>query len=51
VEFDFDSAPDDIAAGATPIPATFIQNGEVMAKILDSAGRTVINDTVECRVR
>jgi hypothetical protein len=51
VEFDFDSAPDDIAAGATPIPANFIQHGEVSAKILTADGRTVISDTVDCRVR
>ncbi len=51
VEVDFDSAPRAIAAGATPIPASFIQNGEVTAKILTAAGRTVISDTVDCRVR
>jgi len=51
VEVDFDSAPRDIAAGAAPIPANFIQNGEVTAKILTRDGRTVISDTVDCRVR
>ena len=50
-EVDFDSAPRDIAAGAAPIPANFIQNGEVTAKILTRDGRTVISDTVDCRVR
>jgi hypothetical protein len=50
-EFDFDSAPNNIAAGATAIPADFIKNGEVTGKILTPDGRTVISDTVDCRVR
>lgn len=50
-EFDFDSNPKDIAEGATPISVTFIQGGQVVGKILDAAGDTVISDTVKCRVR
>lgn len=33
VEFDFDSNPADIKAGATAIPATFIKNRTVLGKI------------------
>lgn len=51
VEFDFDSDPDDIADGATPIAPNFIQSGKVTGKILNPAGYTVISDTVSCRVR
>jgi len=51
VEFDFDSNPADIAAGATPISVTFIQGGQVVGKILNAKGATVISDTVRCRVR
>lgn len=50
-EFDFDSNPADIAAGATAISSTFIQNGQVTGKIVNSTGATVISDTVSCRVR
>lgn len=51
VEFDFDSNPNDVAAGATKIGAQFIQNATVTAKIINAAGRTVISDTEQCRVR
>lgn len=51
VEFDFDSNPVDIAAGATAISASFINNGSVTGKIVDASGNTVIADTVACRVR
>jgi len=51
VEFDFDSNPADIAAGAKPIGANFIQGGQVIGKILNASGATVIADTVQCRVR
>lgn len=52
VEFDFDSNPADIAAGATAIPATFITNtATVTGKVVDSRGMTVISDTEACRVR
>ena len=50
VEFDFDSNPGDIAAGATAIPRDFI-DGNVTGKILAPDGSTVISDTVACRVR
>lgn len=49
VEFDFDSNPANIAAGATAIPANFIQNRQVTGKILNQAGNTVIADTVRCK--
>jgi hypothetical protein len=54
VEFDFDSDPDDIAAGATAISATFIQassNPHVTAAILDMAGQTVVSAAGNCDVR
>ncbi len=50
-EFDFDSDPDDVAEGATEITANFIQAGQVIGKILDAAGDTVIMDMVTCRVK
>ena len=49
-EFDFDSNPADIAAGATAIPRTFIQ-GPVTGKILNARGSVVASDTVACRVK
>ncbi len=51
VEFDFNSQPNDIRAGATAIPATFVTGASVTGKIVDSLGNTVIADTVACRVR
>ncbi len=51
VEFDFDSNPADIAAGATAIAPTFIQGRQVVGKIVNAQGSTVISDTVSCRVR
>lgn len=48
VAFDFDSGTE---AGAIRIPANFIVNGQVIGKILDAQGRTVISDTEQCRVR
>ena len=50
VEFDFDSAPNDIAAGATAISRTFIQ-GAVTGKIVNAKGSVVASDTVACRTR
>ena len=47
VQFDFDSNPADITAGATGIGPTFIQGGSVTATI---AG-TAISITASCRVR
>lgn len=51
VEFDFDSKPADIAAGATAIASTFAINGTVTGKILMPDGSTLISDTIACRVR
>ena len=51
LECDFDSARADIAAGATAIPANFIQNGQVTGKLINAAGFTVATDTVTCRVK
>ncbi|MBL0088453.1 MAG: hypothetical protein IPP87_09110 [Ideonella sp.] len=51
VQFDFDSNPGDIAAGATAITATFITGGSVTGKVLAADGSTLIADTVACRVR
>ncbi len=49
VEFDFDSALDDIARGATAIPANFIQ-GPVNAEIRDDSGNVVtVAQSVPCR--
>lgn len=49
VEFDFDSDPGDIAAGATAIAAGFIQGGAVSARILDAQGNEVVSaDPVAC---
>ncbi len=50
VEFDFDSAANDIAAGATAISRTFIQ-GAVTGKIVNARGSVVASDTVGCRTR
>ncbi len=54
VEFDFDSDPGDIAAGATPIAAGFIQGSppQVTGQLLDAAGSAVIvQATVTCEDR
>lgn len=51
-QFDFDSNANDIAQGATALPANFIVDGRVKAVILNSAGQAA-TATVEaiCRVR
>lgn len=49
-EFDFDSDPANIAAGATPIAPDFIQ-GNVTGQILDDTGFVVTEATAVCRVR
>jgi hypothetical protein len=49
VEFDFDSNPNDVAAGATSIPAVFIQNGSVQGDLLDAAGAVLATATAGCR--
>ncbi|MDH3734890.1 MAG: hypothetical protein OEU54_15280 [Gemmatimonadota bacterium] len=54
MEFDFDSDPDDIAAGATAISATFIDTSStphVTASIVDAGGRTIVTAAGNCRVR
>jgi hypothetical protein len=48
VEADFDSNEGDVAAGATEIPANFVQ-GSVYGKIVDADGFTVVADTASCR--
>ena len=52
IEFDYDSAADDIAEGATAISADFIQNGTVSAVIVDSSDTVIasVNNAV-CAVR
>jgi hypothetical protein len=49
-EFDFDSDPGDIAAGATPIAAAFIQGNppQLTGEILDAGGAVVMSATVTC---
>jgi hypothetical protein len=53
VEFDFDSAGGDIAAGATPIDAAFIQGTppQVTGAILTLGGGVVVEATVDCVVK
>ena len=50
VEFDFDSEPDDIAAGATAIAEDFIQGAtpQVTCELLDGNGAVVVSLTVGC---
>jgi hypothetical protein len=52
-EFDFDSDPGDVAAGATPIPATFIQGTppQVTGRVISTSGDTVAEETVTCLER
>ena len=51
-QFDFDSNPNDIADGATAIPANFIVDGRVRGYLINEAGKRV-TPVVEaiCRVR
>jgi hypothetical protein len=52
VEFDFDSNPNDIRAGATAIGANFIRNGSVRAAIFNADGNVVAGPaTVACEIR
>ncbi len=52
VEFDFDSDPADIAAGAKAIPGNFITGGSVQAAIFDANGQIVAGPvTAACRMR
>lgn len=50
VEFDFDSDPGDITAGATPITRTFIQ-GSVTGQLINARGFTVAQTTSTCRIK
>ena len=51
-QFDFDSNPNDIAEGATPIPASFIVNGRVRAYLVNESNQRVTPIiTAICRVR
>jgi len=52
VEFDFDSNPNDIRAGATRIEANVIRNGSVRAAIFNAAGNMVAGPTTAaCEIR
>ncbi len=53
VEFDFDSDPGNIAAGAIPIAASFIQGSppQVSGEILDAGGAVVVSGVATCRQR
>lgn len=48
VEFDFDSDPANVAAGATRISRTFIQ-GQVTGQLINEQGFTVAQATRACR--
>ena len=52
-EFDFDSNANDIAAGATAIPAGFIEGTppQVIGQILDSQGAVIASAVGTCRDR
>ena len=53
-EFDFDSNRNDIAQGATPIPATFItarSGSDVIGEILNAQGQVVARQGVDCQFR
>ena len=52
VEFDFDSNPNDVAAGATAILPTFIAaraGADVVGEILNPQGQVVASQGVECQ--
>jgi hypothetical protein len=53
VEFDFDSDPDDIAAGAVAIAADFLQGDppHVTGEILDGAQNVIASATMICEQR
>ncbi len=52
-EFDFDSAPNDVAAGATRISASFVQGTppQVAGRIVNSAGVVVAQGIALCRTQ
>jgi hypothetical protein len=52
VEFDFDSNSNDIKAGATAIPATYIKGGKVVGSIRRAGTNALIGSVgAACRVR
>lgn len=51
VQTDYDSNPADIADGATPIAANFIQGARVTGRVIDASGTVVATRTAACRVR
>jgi hypothetical protein len=52
VQFDFDSNANDIAEGATAIPADFIVNGRVRGYLVNTSGERVSPVvTAICRIR
>ena len=52
VQFDFDSNPNDIAAGANVISKTFIQGTQVVVlQIVDASNTVVAQGAGSCRVR
>lgn len=50
-EFDFDSNPADIRAGATAIASTFISGAQVTGEIVAADGSVAASATVACRTR
>jgi hypothetical protein len=53
-EFDFDSNPNNVAAGATRIAPSFVRaqpGPDVTARILNASGQVVATQTAECAVR
>lgn len=48
VEFDFDSNPNDIDAGATAIAPTFIQGGRVEAALSTAGGQVIASSGASC---
>ena len=48
VEFDFDSDPKDVAAGATAISPWFIQGGRVEAALSMAAGQVIASSGAAC---
>lgn len=51
IEFDFDSDRNDVAAGATRISGSFIQNGQVTGELINEKGFTIISSTSSCRIK
>jgi hypothetical protein len=51
VEYDFDSNPRDIRAGANPIASSFIVGGTASVSVKDALGNSVASATANCRTR